>query len=226
MAGFQHVTSFGPGTLLWFFSSTVPEFKERSGTPPDCCFIIPAMPVPKSVSKPYLFLSLEDVKIVILNPWNEAPIPIWVTLGLRDIAVFTFPFLTSNCNPARWYVPSTWTRAGEKSKQGRWKRKQGRWKRKKKRNCSDELRRGKILAKRNGGNKVSRSGFNVCCSNCHIRSMFFSSKAFRSQSKYFPSFCFLIYDWNAASFIKSELASECRGNQDSRFNAKEFSLSY
>ena len=49
------------------------------------------MPIPKSVSKCSVDLSRLIVKIVILNPSNEAPIPIWVTLGLRDIAVFTFP---------------------------------------------------------------------------------------------------------------------------------------
>ena len=36
---------------------------------------------------------------------------------------------------------------------------------------------------------------------------------------------FLIFDGNATSFIKSELASECRGNQEYRFNATGFLLS-
>ena len=55
------------------------------------------MPVPKSVSKCCLLLSWRIVKIAILNPSNEAPVSeIWVTLGLRDIAVFTFPFVERN----------------------------------------------------------------------------------------------------------------------------------
>jgi hypothetical protein len=63
---------------------------------------------------------------------------------------------------------------------------------------------------------------NVWCSDCHIWSMLSSSKASRSKSKYFSSFCFLISDGNTASFIKSELAFKCWGNQDCQFNAKGF----
>jgi hypothetical protein len=46
-------------------------------TPTNLKSKLPAMPVSKSVSKCIVLLSWQIVKIVILNPSNEAPIPIW-----------------------------------------------------------------------------------------------------------------------------------------------------
>ena len=56
------------------------------------CRRLTNMPVPMFVSKSCVDPSRRIVIVCNLNPSNETPNSIWVTLGLRGIAVFAFPF--------------------------------------------------------------------------------------------------------------------------------------
>jgi hypothetical protein len=109
------------------------------------------------------------------------------------MAVFTFPFLPSNCQPGPVNLEK---QAGPVKKEA------GPVKKEKKKNCSDKLRRGKVLTKRNQGNKVLRSGFNVCCRPQSKQSSFQATVQKHSKLLFsgFRQECHILHDHIRAGF--------------------------